>query len=508
MALNVLKEYLVSIGFSTDNKSFQDTHKKFQTLGKTLQKFADQLNEASGFKELQKTITDFSKKAADTLGNLFGKVLKHPLGLFAVALTAVNAGLTKLAFDMAAADMQAQIFARRLLTTTANARSLQAVMKAMNLSSLEQLQDIAINPELRAQFLSLRQTAAALKVSEGAQEGFRNVRALGFEFQRFGLIVNFTLQNLGGSFAKMNEGPIKFLTSIVLGFNQFLVANGDKATSVFLRLVTVINKFAVIAARIFLPTAKLFNKNAIASIGNVLYKTFDLFLTVLEEIAIVLDALLTNFNKLENSAFFRFLSKLFTAGIQFIQKIGQVVSNFTKGFFPGAGGQSSPGEEKPFNENKPTGTRSINQFLKDFRKRSGLDFTVTSTTGGKHAAGSAHYQGRAADIVPKDTSAAGYVDAIKKLLMMPGLEKINVEVLLGKYQQIVGMLKSQNIPTDKLTRQVTKDWTGEHLHTQIRPVVNINVNGAQDPKKVAEEVNNVLSQNWMNNMFATQGSIA
>lgn len=508
MGLNIIKEYLVSVGFKVDQQSFQAVNKTMDGMGKKFQEFANRLNKASGFEEFSKNINNAVNKASNALSSTLSNALKTTGGRFTIfggvaiaAIAAINVALFQFASRMAAADMATQIFARRLLTTVSNARSLQAVMQAMNISSIEQLQDVAINPELRAQFLALRRTAAAMGISEGAQQGFRNIRALGFEFQRFGLILNYTLQNLAGTFGKLNEGPLRALSNTMLGLNQFFMENGNTVVNNLLRMLAAFTKIANVFTRIFtISFSKLFGEKGLSFLGKAAANSFDLFLTVLEEIATILDALTSSFSKLENSKIFRFLSNLLMGGIQAVQRAAQSVGQIFGGGQPGkqgAGGGPAI----------PKGTSPVNTFLQRFRETFGPGFSIGSTTGGRHVPGSLHYMGRAADITPRDTSAAGYVEAIKGLLATPGLSRINVEVMQDKYKSIMRMLEMQNVPTERLYRHITAQSTGEHLHAEVKPNVTININGAKDPKLVGEEVKRIMDRSWGNAKFAVDGVI-
>lgn len=200
MSLDIIKEYLVSIGFNTDTKSYNDAKAKLDRLEGLMSKFAQ--------------TTAGKMTMAGAAFTTFGVV--------------ASAAIAKFMDAMAKADMQTEKFARRMLTTERNARSLQSVMNAMGLESLEDLKDVSLNPELRKQFLELRQLAGGLEPGRDVQAGLARIRAVGYEFQKLQVIASYALMRVAGYLAKYLSGPMGSISEMMAKFNEKFAANIDK----------------------------------------------------------------------------------------------------------------------------------------------------------------------------------------------------------------------------------------------------------------------------------------
>lgn len=157
---NILKDYLISIGMQIDKQSFSQADKAVKNVDKELGKFS---NSATG------------------------KFIK--VGASATALaSAVAVAMGKFALSVAEADRQVGLLAKRLYTTKENARSLSIAMKQMNIGSIDQLREIALDPESREQFLALKDLARSLE-NPKTQQALKEIRAINLEFQK--LMVRF-----------------------------------------------------------------------------------------------------------------------------------------------------------------------------------------------------------------------------------------------------------------------------------------------------------------------------
>lgn len=158
--LNILKDYLISVGMQVDKQSFSQADKTIKDVDKGLGKFA---NSATG------------------------KFVKVGAGAVALA-SAVAVAMGKFASSVAEADRQVGLLAKRLFTTKENARSLTIAMKQMNISSLDQLREVALDPESRQQFLELKNLARSLE-NPKTQQALKEIRAMNLEWQK--LMVRF-----------------------------------------------------------------------------------------------------------------------------------------------------------------------------------------------------------------------------------------------------------------------------------------------------------------------------
>lgn len=241
--IDVIQEYLVKIGFDVDNASFKDANKQLGQLEQAIGKFAQSLVGRVG-------------TALATVGAALGTTTLSIYGFSAA---------------MASADQQVEIFARRLLTSESNARSLRAIMQTMNIGSLEELSDISLNPELRKQFLGLRQLAGQFEPGQAAQEGLTTIREIGYSLQRLQVITNYFMLNVVGRLGQHLAGPIAEIREALDGFEQWWVDNFDEfadglaqfmahivqLTVSFTKMLVVIGKIGVWALDIFAGLAKL-----------------------------------------------------------------------------------------------------------------------------------------------------------------------------------------------------------------------------------------------------------
>ncbi len=239
--IDIIKEYLVAVGFEVDKKGFSEAQKSFDKIDKAINKVIKTIGETEAF---QKT----GKRIVEVFGEVEKKIIKTPVvgkvvewgtklttgigaiklaiaGAIAALIVAITAATAVFMSKMAAVDMQIQKLALSLFTTTQNARSLKAVMDSMGVGSIDELRAVALNPELRAQFMSLRRTAAGLEGGADVQQGFRNIRAAGLETNRLGVIMNYFWQNLGGKLGHVLAGPLASFEEFMKNFNQLLIDN-------------------------------------------------------------------------------------------------------------------------------------------------------------------------------------------------------------------------------------------------------------------------------------------
>ena len=157
-----LKEYLVSLGFSVDDKTYNAAMGKMKA---------------------------YEKVAGKMAGNV-GKSIAKGSAIAVAALTTVTVGVTKYASSVADADMATEKFARRMWMTETNARSLQNVLKAMG-ESMDSLYDVAANAELRGSFFQLRADAAKLEGGPEIDEAMTKIRNVQLEIQRLKLLLSY-----------------------------------------------------------------------------------------------------------------------------------------------------------------------------------------------------------------------------------------------------------------------------------------------------------------------------
>lgn len=152
---NVINEYLVSLGFTVN----QSQVKRFKSEITELTQLSNQLNTS-----------------------LIGTIGKLSLAVVS-GLAVATAGIATYVESIAKADIQTELWARRMWITKEEARSLQNTLKALG-REWDEIYDIAANRELREQFLSLRREARYTEAPQELDGYLKKLREVNFEFSR------------------------------------------------------------------------------------------------------------------------------------------------------------------------------------------------------------------------------------------------------------------------------------------------------------------------------------
>lgn len=184
--IDVIKEYLVAIGFHTDKTSELTAKKSLQGVDKAVS------GVGSAFGQLR---TSMIAASAAIIGLLGG-------------VTLLDATISMAGKSMGNVTMGVDKFALSLYTSSKNARNLQSVMSAMGVDSLEDLKYINLIPEQRKQFTELRQLANSLAPDRETMEGLGEIRKMGFEFQKMQLELSYTGLKLLGTLGELMRTPL------------------------------------------------------------------------------------------------------------------------------------------------------------------------------------------------------------------------------------------------------------------------------------------------------------
>jgi hypothetical protein len=476
--IDIIKEYLVSVGFEVDKKGFSEAQKSFDKIDKAINKVIKTIGETEAF---QKT----GKRIVEVFGEVEKKIIKTPVvgkvvewgtklttgigaiklaiaGAIAALIVAITAATAVFMSKMAAVDMQIQKLALSLFTTTQNARSLKAVMDSMGVGSIDELRAVALNPELRAQFMSLRRTAAGLEGGVDVQQGFRNIRSAGLETNRLGVIMNYLWQNLGGKLGHVLAGPLKAFEEFMSNFNKLLIENMPAITDTIAGLL---------------------------AIGGIIVEAFFKLLTIVTKIA----------------SLFNWVGKLLALGIEIIYGSfsGKLAASGTKAAFSAgvkAGQDAVEGIGKFFSggngghisnpQNKPLGSH-IPDFLKNLEKNVKGSWHVTS--GIRHLYphdenATGHGKGRKVDIGffgkggilgKSDEEIASLIHG---LVINPGFEHAFMEgfsasrfgQVMSKYKGLYGSTPGKNVQNLN-----NPNASGPHIDVLTKkPItISINING-------------------------------
>ncbi len=323
--LNIIKDYLVSVGFAVDNKSFDELGKKFEAVEKLYNKFTKSIMDSKPFQAAVDNLAKFATGALDKIGRFIFSVKGLIITATAAVTTAlvalfaiINTAAYKFMNQMQKIDMDVQIFARRMFTTVENARSLKAVMDAMGVSDIEGLKDVAANPELRAQFLELRKFTSSLSVDDQAQQGFKNVRALNLEFQKLGITMNYFFQQLGGYLGYALAGPMEQLREFLSWVNETLARVMPRIAYDFAQVFAIFDKLAQVVVNLISIATGLDLNGAVSILeflANILEVIVDLINDVLDGIIKVQKWIMDGQQKAHNMGIGGMLGTSLPAGI-------------------------------------------------------------------------------------------------------------------------------------------------------------------------------------------------
>lgn len=207
--LDVIKSYLVSLGFSVDADSYGKATNTMNNAGKSVADFANKSTKE--FNSAGKEVSQFSN--VTVRGFITAGVAVNTFILGATV------GITKFIGSLAKSDIQMDIFAQQMWTSKENATSFKNTTDAMGVS----LNDLYLSPELMKNFQSLRKQADNMKPPKELQDMLKEVRSVQYEFTRMKLEATYALQWIGYYFIKYMEGPISKLKLSLQGINDTIV---------------------------------------------------------------------------------------------------------------------------------------------------------------------------------------------------------------------------------------------------------------------------------------------
>lgn len=190
-AIDVLKEYMVSLGFSVDKQSYDSATKAIDSAGESLAKFAGS------------TVKKFAEASVGVAG------------FFAAAI----AGIAKFINGLGNAQIQYEMLARQMWTTQENAEAFSTTLKAMGRS----LNDLYLSPTLMAQFQELNKQAFEMMPPEEYQKQMQFVQNISLQFTRMKLEGTYALQWIGYYFIKYMSGPLAQIYNYLNNLNNTII---------------------------------------------------------------------------------------------------------------------------------------------------------------------------------------------------------------------------------------------------------------------------------------------
>lgn len=158
MATDIIREYLIKLGVDVS---------------------------ASEINKLEKTLSNTDKAIVS-----FFKRWNHSFVVFSRAYTNFISKLIKFNISIAQNDMYMQRWAKTMYLTADSARALDRTLSAMGLG-VEDLRDVALNPELTRQYKELISLSKSLTIGGPLERAASKFREISFEFQRIKVVLEY-----------------------------------------------------------------------------------------------------------------------------------------------------------------------------------------------------------------------------------------------------------------------------------------------------------------------------
>jgi hypothetical protein len=185
-----IKEYLVSLGFNVDLASYADFNKAL----------------------------DMSETAIQSFGSTAISTFLTASAAFASFVASVVVGMSKLVEETADADLEFSKFARQMLTTKENAKSVQMALDALGVS----MEDLWLSPELLSQFQELRKLSTELEPPEDFNEQMQFIRSIKLEIAKAKMQIHYALQWVSYYLVKYLREPLQDFKNTLQSLNEFI----------------------------------------------------------------------------------------------------------------------------------------------------------------------------------------------------------------------------------------------------------------------------------------------
>ena len=185
-----LKEYLVNIGWSSDQFGLKDVEKGIESV-------------SSGLKGLTK-ISGFASAGVN----------------FAKSMVQAAASVWSLVSGVAEADREAQHFARRMWTTT---QAAQAYQDAMEITGYTVDELWWSTNETFNQFMDLRNLSQSLTPPKGFEDSLKLIRSINHEIDRLKVIFKSATRWVTYYFMQLNGREAQDARQALRDFNDYLV---------------------------------------------------------------------------------------------------------------------------------------------------------------------------------------------------------------------------------------------------------------------------------------------
>ncbi len=500
--LNILKDYLISVGMQVDKQSFSQADKAIKDVDKSLGRFTTSAT---------------------------GKFVK--VGASAVALaSAVAVSMGKFASSVAEADRQVGLLAKRLYTTKENARSLQIAMKQMNISSFEQLRELSLDAESRSQFLELKNLARSLE-NPKTQQALKEIRAMNLEWQKLMVRFEYFKMEVAGKILEIFKQMKPTIQKIIDWFKPIVQSMLELKESFKGALPNIIKGIKYVWGLLkpiinIIRATFIFIMKGWKLIFDGIRKMPESFKTAFQVIKVVLDPIIKIFRFIEDLMVYlggglSHREKLFDK-VPFLKKIregedyvptpeeearqnrntiragmkginlkgsrnfawGSNVHGFTAGRVDKYGRVSSQGLN--LSASNLLALQSLGEALGVVASK----FKITSGHESGHAIGSLHASGRAMDFGFAGTTLQDQLALIRATLNDANISKALLEVDAKTRNQIYNQLTSEGADLSKLHWKNTPEGRN-HLHVET-----VNAQKALENKMMQQPQYNVVNNNF------------
>lgn len=248
MPTDIIKEYLIKLGVDVSSNEISKIDQSLSKIDKSIVSFFKRWNHAFVF---------FSKGYT----KLVSRIISFNTGI-------------------AQNDMYMQRWAKTMYLTADSAKALDRTLSAMGLD-VDDLRDVALNPELTKQYKELLQLSKSLTVGEPFEKAARHFREISFEFQRIKVIAEYFKEKIVAYTWKFMESSAgKNFSQMIRKFSDFGVNIMDKVAQriglFFSKIITGATRLMEIGQGIYSvfikPITEFFNQ--IPSWGKFLSSTF------------------------------------------------------------------------------------------------------------------------------------------------------------------------------------------------------------------------------------------
>lgn len=263
MALkDVIKEYLVSLGFNVNKNSLSDA---------------------------LDTVNFGTDKMVSMVSKMTSSLAKGTVGIITLVSSAVVA-VGKLIVSVADADMQMQNAANSMWMNVDAYRVTEDAVTSLGYS-MNELSTIARNPELTARFKELVSLGQQTSAPKELDSMLKKVRDVTFEFDKMKVIAKNGVRQIVYYFMKYLGVDIDEIRAKLSNFNKFLQENLPKISAVIAKVLYYIYRIGKAIAYVISLGAKL-----ISGAYNFMKKfpaTFKVFIGVIGAILLTINPILT-----------------------------------------------------------------------------------------------------------------------------------------------------------------------------------------------------------------------